>query len=166
MEARFMKSLQEIFPRASKDTINANPQLAIANHDKSDSTGILSTGKAKRRGVMNAVEAEFALILEARKRRGEILRYEYEGITLRWADMRYTPDFVVFPTTPASIFDGDIDALVVSSRARKIHIKLIEVKGLHIWDRDIVRFKGARAYWPEFQFEMHQKTTQGWKQLQ
>jgi hypothetical protein len=37
-------------------------------------------------------------------------------------------------------------------------MKLIEVKGGHIWDRDIVRFKGARAYWPEFAFEMHQKT--------
>ena len=30
------------------------------------------------------------------KRKGEILRYEYEGITLRFSGVKYTPDFVVF----------------------------------------------------------------------
>jgi hypothetical protein len=65
-------------------------------------------------------------------------------VTLRWADMRYTPDFVVF---------------------HRAYIKLIEVKGGHIWDRDIVRFKGARAYWPEFSFELWQKKQGQWKRL-
>jgi len=51
--------------------------------------------------------------------------------------MRYTPDFVVFRPSQKILF--------------------IEVKGAHIWDRDLVRFKGARAYWPEFDFELHQK---------
>jgi len=103
---------------------------------------------------MNKTEAEYALILEAMKRRGEIIRYEYEGITLRWADMKYTPDFLVF-------WDEDV-------RERDVLIprtKFIEVKGGHIWDRDIVRFKGARAYWPEFQFEMHQKKQGEWKRI-
>lgn len=105
-----------------------------------------------RRGVMNKTEAEFALMLEAQKRSGEILRYEYEGITLRWADMRYTPDFVVFEDSYLHVKKPDSHI-----------IKLIEVKGGHIWDRDIVRFKGARAYWPEFAFEMWQlKKDQGW----
>lgn len=103
---------------------------------------------ARVRGVMNKTESEFALLLEAKKRTGEIVRYEFEGITLRWADMRYTPDFVcVFP-----------NVLGVT-----LPLLLIEVKGAHIWSRDIVRFKGARAYWAEFTFEMHQKTKSGWK---
>lgn len=100
---------------------------------------------------MNKTESEYALILEAMKRRGEILRYEYEGITLRWADMKYTPDFIVFGQ-----FEVDDEFL---------EIKLIEVKGGHIWDRDIVRFKGARAYWPEFQFELHQRKGGQWTRL-
>ncbi len=106
----------------------------------------------KRR--MNATETAYALILEAMKRRGEILRYEYEGITLRWADMKYTPDFVVFR-----------QMTLTHGTKYGWEIKLIEVKGGHIWDRDIVRFKGARAYWPEFQFEMHQKKTGQWRRL-
>ena len=93
---------------------------------------------------MNKTEADFALRLEAMKRNGEILRYEFEGITLRWADMRYTADFVVF--------GGG-------------YVTLIEVKGGHIWSRDIVRFKGARAYWPEFSFEMWQKKNKEWRRL-
>jgi hypothetical protein len=100
---------------------------------------------------MNKTENEYSLILEAMKRKGEILRYEFEGITLRWADMRYTPDFMVFD-----------DGVITKDDTVAWKIKLIEVKGGHIWDRDIVRFKGARAYWPEFAFEMHQKTKNGW----
>jgi hypothetical protein len=92
---------------------------------------------------MNRTESEYAVFLKDALQQRAILRFEFEGITLRWADMRYTPDFIVF---------------------HHAYIKLVEVKGAHIWDRDIVRFKGARAYWPEFQFEMWQKTRNGWKQ--
>ena len=101
-----------------------------------------------RRGIMNKTETEYAQILEGMKSFGQILRYEFEGITLRWADMRYTPDFAVFIKTGEPV----------------VGIKLIEIKGPHIWSRDIVRFKGARAYWPEFAFEMWQKTKRGWVQ--
>lgn len=104
---------------------------------------------------MNKTEAEFALTLEAQKRAGEILRYEFEGITLRWSDMRYCPDFVV-------VSEGKLPAEDEEAFYTFLKFKLIEVKGGHIWDRDIVRFKGARAYWPEFAFEMFQKTKNGW----
>ena len=142
--------LASLFPNASQATANRNPQLLLAKRKQNDSTGILK----RRRGIPNKTEAEFALMLEAQKRKGEIVRYEFEGITLRWADMRYTPDFVVF--------EYDYNELPMY-QGQQGRIKLIEVKGGHIWDRDIVRFKGARAYWPEFAFEMHQKTKQGWK---
>jgi hypothetical protein len=99
--------------------------------------------------TMNKTERDFAWILEAQKREGKILRYEYEGMALKWAGMRYTPDFVVIKPDVAGL-------------NRKF--TLIEVKGAHIWSRDIVRFKGCRDYWPEFKFEMWQKTKGGWKQ--
>jgi len=141
-----MRTLSEIFPNASQSTLEANPQLSLTKAIKAK-PGATS---ARHRRIMNKTEAEFAVYLEALKRKGEILRYEFEGITLRWADMRYTPDFVVFK--PLTEYDRVSTETV-----------LIEVKGAHIWDRDIVRFKGARACWPEFAFEMHQKMKDGWK---
>src|SRR6266705_1444596 len=106
-----MNDLLSIFPRASKSCQEANPAILTLPDNKNDFT----EGGGKKRHQMNKTEAEFALILEAMKRKGEILRYEYEGITLRWADMRYTPDFIVF--------NGLVDPM----------IKLIEIKGGHIW---------------------------------
>ena len=94
-------------------------------------------------------------MLEAQKRNGEILRYEFEGIRLRWADMRYTPDFIVLVGKDA-YSDGH------ATFYQGYQTKLIEVKGGYVWDRDIVRYKGARSYWPEFAFEMWQKTKAGW----
>ena len=141
-------TLASIFPNASQSTIEANQQLSCPSDPRIGPNDILSAPRAKR-GVMNKTESEFALMLEAQKRAGEILRYEYEGITLRWADMRYTPDFVVIGNCYESGYP--------------VNMRLIEVKGGRIWGRDIVRFKGARAYWPEFAFEMYQKTKQGWK---
>src|SRR5882724_5134214 len=145
-----MKStLASLFPNASQATADRNPQLSLAKPKQNDSRGIL---RPRRRNVMNKTEAEYMMILEAQLRKGEILRYIFEGITLRWADMRYTPDFVIFGPG-------------FGHERENPHpfIKLIEIKGRHIWDRDVVRYKGARAYWPEFAFEMWQKTKAGWK---
>ena len=45
---------------------------------------------------MNKLEAEWAMILEARKRAGEIIWYQFEGLRLRLANGAYfTPDFPV-----------------------------------------------------------------------
>jgi hypothetical protein len=148
-------TLSALFPLASKSCHDVNPPSLPEVEAKTISTASTASGKAKR-GVMNNTEAEFALYLLALKQKGEILRYEFEGITLRWADMKYTPDFVVFDTS-------EIHCL--HSGPKAVRLKLIEVKGGHIWDRDIVRFKGARAYWPEFAFEMHQKQKTGWKRI-
>jgi hypothetical protein len=96
----------------------------------------------------NKTEASFGLILEAQKRKGEIIHYVYEGISLRWGDgMRYTCDWAVF--------------------IEDMPIKLIEVKGAHLWDRDIVRYKGCKAEWKTwFDFELYQKSKHfGWKQI-
>ncbi len=45
---------------------------------------------------MNKTEAAYAVVLEARKRSGEIREYHYESLTVKLADgVRYTPDFYV-----------------------------------------------------------------------
>jgi hypothetical protein len=138
-----MKSLLSIFPRASNSFIEANPVSA---------PDIQPTPKI-RRGRMNKTEREFAFILQAQKQRGDILRYEFEGITLRFASVRYTPDFVVFP--PAIAVSGQI--------------KLIEVKGPFTkgkFERAVERFRHAKTYWDQvFLFELHQKTRQGWRRI-
>lgn len=126
-----------------------------------DEIGAATTSQGKSFALpkpkMNKTEAEYALILEAMRHRGEILRWEYEGITLRWADMKYTPDFLAFGVVRQ--ISGEISVW------NPYWVRIIEVKGAHIWDRDIVRFKGARAYWPEFAFEMHQKKQREWRRI-
>ena len=109
-------------------------------------------GPDMRRGKMNKTEADFARILEAYKQKGEIADYVFEGITLRWGQdtetgrtMAYTPDFV------ETMKSGEI--------------RMIEVKGAHVWSRDLVRFKGCRACWPQFKFEMWQKAQGSWKRI-
>ncbi len=110
-----------------------------------------------RRG-MNKVESEYAMILESQKREGKILRYLFEGVTLRFAGVKYTPDFVVFPSMPDDDVWGKTDMMP----------KFIEVKGPFIKgnrERAVERFRHAKTYWPEFTFEMWQKREGSWTQI-
>ncbi len=134
----------------SKSCRDVNPQLGETN-----AVAGRSRTRVGPRCGMNKIESEYALILEAQKRAGEILRYEFEGITLRFANVKYTPDFVVF---------GNIYDVVGNTLA----MRFIEVKGPFIKgnrERAVERFRHAKTYWPEFTFEMHQKTKDGWKQI-
>lgn len=106
---------------------------------------------------MTRPEKEYALLLQAQKQNGEIVRYEFEGIRLKWGidpetglAMYYKPDFyVILPTT------------------EHWQNKVIEVKGPWISERDMVRFKGCRAWWPQILFEMHQRDKDGrWTRIQ
>ncbi len=106
---------------------------------------------------MNKTESEFALRLEAQKRAGEILRYEFEGITLRFANVKYTPDFVVFDY-----------AIAAAAKSSLVAMRFIEVKGPFIKgnrERAVERFRHAKTYWPEFTFEMWQKKDGSWNQI-
>ncbi len=134
------------FDNASESFKVANPKLV----------GRTRTRVGLRCG-MNKTEAEFAMILEDRRRCGEILRYEFEGITLRFAGVKYTPDFVVFVRSIPSL-----------NYAPSIEIKFIEVKGPFIKgnrERAVERFRHAKTYWPEFTFEMWQKKDGSWNQI-
>lgn len=99
----------------------------------------------------NKTEARFGAVLEARKKRGEIDSYRYEGMSLRWGGgMRYTADWVV------------IDNWTLTSNPR---VTLIEVKGKLLRNQDLVRFKGCKSEWPEFYFEMWQEIDREWKRI-
>ena len=105
----------------------------------------------------NQTEAEFGRILAAQKSRHEIVHYEFEGIRLKWGvdqktgeAMWYKPDWVV---------------VVAESSDALAKFRCIEVKGARIWDRDIVRFKGCRAAWPQFDFQFWQKKRNIWTRL-
>ena len=137
-----LEHVSESVKAVNPDIFSAN-QSALA--DARPPAELLSALSRHRRGVMNKTESEYAALLKALEVRGEILRFEFEGITLRWAGMRYTPDFVIFRRDQPILF--------------------LEVKGARIWDRDLVRFKGARAFWPEFQFELHQKREGVWQRI-
>lgn len=140
--------LKTRFPRASNAFIDANagftfqpeivPPKALAE---------VRLSKLRRGREPNNTEAEYGAILEAQKRRGEIIHYVFEGINLRWGDgMRYTCDYAVF-----------VDDMP---------IKCIEIKGAYRWQRDVVRFKGCAAEWKTyFDFEMWEKSDHGWRQL-
>ena len=56
-------------------------------------------GKRKEPGVMNRLEADYAALLEARKREGTVLWYRYEAAKFRLTDTdamtTYSPDFLV-----------------------------------------------------------------------
>lgn len=63
---------------------------------------LLPKPKAPR---MNKLEAEWAMVLEARKRAGEILWYGFEAIKLRLADnTHYTPDFAIIDREGKLVF--------------------------------------------------------------
>ena len=119
---------------------------------KNDVQPIVATPRAR----MNRTEEAYSRVLDAMKSRGDILRWEFQGMTLRWEcgnkALRYTADFVVFEIEPPNNF------------------KLIEIKGGYrkmpgFLERAVERFRHAKTRWPELTFELHQRTKEGWKQL-
>jgi hypothetical protein len=97
---------------------------------------------------MTLPEREYELILKAQNP----VFFGYEAIRLKWGTdiktgeaMWYKPDFFV----------------IENAEGYGERFKCIEVKGPWINPRDLIRFKGARAAWPSFQFEMHQRDRDG-----
>ncbi len=114
-----------------------------------DAKAVVGLSKSR----MNKTEAEYDRILEAKWRRGEVQEHCFEGMSLSWGrdpetgkPMWYTPDFVVWPTGGT--------------------LELHEVKGGHIFSRDLVRFKGCRAEWGKhYRFVMMQKKAGAWSRI-
>ncbi len=177
------KSCRDVNPQLEKKGVVIVPEQTVKNVFTIKVPHSRSRTRVGLRCGMNKTEREYALILEARKRAGEIRRYEFEGITLRFANVKYTPDFVVFKRAKYVIcgkcgyyeLNGSDDcrecgkALRVDPMARDVApIKFIEVKGPFIKgnrERAVERFRHAKTYWPEFTFEMMQKKDGQWRQI-
>jgi hypothetical protein len=106
---------------------------------------------AAQRLKMNATERDFESILQKRLLAGEILKFRVWGMRLSWGwdpetgeAMRYLPDFNVV----------ELDHTITH----------IEVKGF-VYPKDLIRFKGCRAEWPEFAFQMWQKKRGVWSKI-
>lgn len=125
---------------------NVGPSVPEKAQCTSQTAGEAISAKLRKKRTMNQTEARFAAVLETRQARQEVLSWRYEGIRLKWGgDMHYTGDFVVFT--------------IVGKPT------IYEVKGAHIYERDLVRFKGCRSEWPEFAFEMWQWKKKTWTRL-
>lgn len=122
---------------------------------------------------MTRPEREYGMILEAMKRRGEIVDYRFQGMALAWGRdcmtglaMRYKCDWLVInQVLPVTAVSGPYSVTIGDTAKPWARLTLIEVKGAHIWSRDLVRFKGCRAEWPMFQFEMHQLVRGTWTRI-
>lgn len=96
-----------------------------------------------------------SMMLEVQKSEGKILEYRPWGIKLAWGvdpktgrAMIYSPDFYVVRSA-------------FRQNPYMSDVVLIETKGSRLHQKDITRFKGARACWPMFNFELHQRNGDG-----
>jgi hypothetical protein len=107
-------------------------------------------GKRHVPGVMNKTESEYADLLEVRKIKGDIIRFDFESMTFKLAkDCRYTPDFSVW------MADGSM--------------QFIDCKGAGPMDeKSRVKAKVAAELFPQFVFVIEQKQAKknggGWVQ--
>lgn len=94
-----------------------------------------------RPGEMNRTESAYAMVLEARLRAGEILKYEFERLTFRVGiDCRYTPDFYVV------LADGSVEFHEVKTRRRDNKILMA--------DDALAKFRTAAQQFPEYGWAM------------
>lgn len=120
-----------------------------------------ATPRLTKKDRMTRPEREMALILEAQKRRGDILEWRFEGISLAWGvdpatgkQMWYTPDFVIYGVK------------VEATQFIDTKLRLLETKGGRLFQAQLVRFRGCRACWPMFKFELHQLAQGAWSHVE
>lgn len=113
--------------------------------------------RLKKHREANETEKKYGLILEAMRRRGEIVYAGFEEITLRWADMEYTPDYFVIRQLAENHTEAGGGPL--------IEAVYIELKGGRKWEDSIVKFKAARARFSWARFEMWALIDGTWTQL-
>lgn len=109
-------------------------------------------GKRHVPGQMNRTEAEYAALLESRKRAGTIIEWKFESFTVRLADKcRYTPDFWIWLADNTLEF---VDTKI---------FKVIDPKSL-------VKAKVAAEQYPGFRFVIEEKMPKklggGWRRTE
>jgi hypothetical protein len=134
-------SLKKLGARPPKDNDSSLPASRKGEDISIYGEIIARKRKIKEKG-MNKTEKEFSEILEEAFQRGEILRWQFEEVTLKIApSTRYIPDFVaVMPNGNWQVF---------------------EIKG-HLEDDAAVKFKAAAEKYPEISFHMLKKKKGQW----
>lgn len=99
-------------------------------------------------GVMNRLEAEYAMMLEAMKRADQIFDWRFEAVKLKLADRTYfTCDF-----------------LVISEHVELHEIKARMKSGKVLCEDDAaVKIKVAAELFPWFRFKMASRGNDGWR---
>lgn len=106
-------------------------------------------GGRRKPGTMTKTEERYAELLQARKLAGEIIDWQYEGVTFKLAKLcSYTPDFDVW------LADGTME--------------FVDTKGTGpMDDKSRVKVKVAAEKFPQFLFVIEQQQTKksggGWK---
>ncbi len=140
-----MIDLKSMFPKASKSFLCANPPSLPSEPTKMSSSPSVAVPRVKS---MTSPECEMAMILEAKRRRGDIESWMFEGVTLKLADgCRFTPDFFVRPIEP------------------DLKPQFIETKGPFIREDAMIKFRVAKEQNPWAEWQLHQKTRDGWRQI-
>ncbi len=143
--------------KSGKPVLAPQSPVTVPLEQKPGKAKAVGLGKPQGRRAMNKTEAAMIPLLEARKQAGEISRYEWEGITLRWPDgMRYTPDFAVWR-------NGWMKSDGITAHWQDM--LFIETKGAFIEGDALVKFRAARAHWPEFLWEMWQRKKGAWEKV-
>ncbi len=140
-----MIDLKTVFPKASRSFIEANSETP----DPSSKENALQMPPVSvKRHSMTTPEREMAAQLEMMRRNHEIESWKFEGVTFKLADgCRYTPDFFV----------------VVSSLI--LRVRIIETKGPFIREDAMIKFRVAKEQNPWAEWQLHQRTKNGWTQL-
>ena len=96
---------------------------------------------------MNRIENEQSLLLEREKRLGNIQDWRFEPMKIRLADnCTYLPDFMIVHNLGS--------------------IEFMEIKGPHIREDALIKYKVAVELYPMFLWSMWQKTKEkGWQKI-
>ncbi len=147
-------NLKDHFPSASQSFLSCNS--GTLSHTGAKNT-LQPPTNAKKRHSMTRPEREMAMILEAMRRNNEIESWKFEGVTLKLADgCRFTPDFFVVIQTDTTMRDGH-DFIQ--------RVRFVETKGPFIREDSMIKFKVAREQNPWAEWQLHQRTKNGWTQI-
>jgi hypothetical protein len=118
------------------------PQIKLTTVDEFKAMLRPAKGKARGKhtpGEMNKTEAEYAGLLELRKRAGEIVNYQFEAVTVKLAhDCRFTADFFIEHPSGA--------------------IECVDVKGSGpIQEDSIIKIRLAAKQFPRWTFAIERK---------
>lgn len=150
--------------KLSRSCLALNPHLLAPTSLEKAASAVLPAKDrpkiiAKRRRCPNKTEQAFGRLLESRQTRGEIVSFDFEGLTLRWGkeeSFAYTPDYVVTEKIVGDGWENGRNAVILT---------FIEIKGSKVWKDDATRFKHARDNFPIFRFEMWQCIKGEWRQI-